>query len=146
MERYPVGHQLGEFHILWYLSNSANIHEKEFFEPSFRSLAQAATTASNWLFNFLVSRFTEQMFQAMGYGVYFFFASLSFLAFFFAFFLIPETSGIPLEKIERLFKIKPVWNANKKLKNELQEEEEQFRFDVKEHAVHQEDKQDEESA
>jgi hypothetical protein len=86
------------------------------------------------------------MFQAMGYGVYFFFASLSFLAFFFAFFLIPETSGIPLEKIERLFKIKPVWNANKKLKGELQEEEEQFRFDVKEHAVHQENQQDEESA
>lgn len=86
------------------------------------------------------------MFQAMGYGVYFFFASLSFLAFFFAFFLIPETSGIPLEKVERLFKIKPVWNANNKLKSELQEEEEQFRFDVKEHTVHQENQQDEESA
>lgn len=112
--------------------------QQEFFEPSFRSLAQAFTTASNWLFNFLVSRFTEQMFEAMGYGVYFFFASLSFLAFFFAFFLIPETSGIPLEKIDRLFMIKPVWNANKKLKEELQTEEEQFRFDVKEHAVHQE--------
>jgi sugar porter (SP) family MFS transporter len=118
----------------------------EFFEPSFRSLAQAFTTASNWLFNFLVSRFTEQMFEAMGYGVYFFFASLSFLAFFFAFFLIPETSGIPLEKIDRLFMIKPVWNANKKLKEELQAEEEQFRFDVKENAVHHENlNRDEES-
>jgi hypothetical protein len=93
------------------------------------------------LFNFLVSRFTEQMFAAMGYGVYFFFASLSFLAFFFAFFLIPETSGIPLEKVERLFKIKPIWNANKKLKAELAAEEEQFRFEVKDGAVHHENQE-----
>ncbi|CAI7565664.1 unnamed protein product [Penicillium pancosmium] len=110
----------------------------EFFDPNFRSLAQACTTASNWLFNFLVSRFTEQMFEAMGYGVYFFFASLSFLAFFFAFFLIPETSGIPLEKVDRLFEQKPVWRANKKLKEILKEEEEQFRFDIKDQAVHEE--------
>ncbi|KAJ5337794.1 hypothetical protein N7452_004522 [Penicillium brevicompactum] len=110
----------------------------EFFDPNFRSLAQAATTASNWLFNFLISRFTEQMFEAMGYGVYMFFAALSFLAFFFAFFLIPETSGVPLEKVDRLFECKPVWRANKMLKEQLRAEEEQFRFDVKEHAYHEE--------
>ena len=69
-----------------------------------------------------------------------FFASLSFLAFFFAFFLIPETSGIPLEKVDRLFMCKPVWKANKILKEQLKEEEEQFRFDVKEAAVHQENR------
>lgn len=71
-----------------------------------------------------------------------FFASLSFLAFFFAFFLIPETSGIPLEKVDRLFQCKPVWRANKKLKAMLAEEEEQFRFDIKDQAVHQENKDD----
>ncbi|KAL4731674.1 hypothetical protein ACLX1H_000652 [Fusarium chlamydosporum] len=103
----------------------------EFFDPSFRSLAQACTTASNWLFNFLVSRFTEQMFAAMGYGVYMFFASLSFLAFIFAFFLIPETSGIPLEQVHRLFKLKPIWKAERILKEQLQQEEQQFRHDVK---------------
>ncbi|KAJ0415120.1 general substrate transporter [Aspergillus carlsbadensis] len=104
----------------------------EFFDPNIRSLAQAATTASNWLFNFLVSRFTKQMFATMHYGVYFFFAALSFLAFFFAFFLIPETSGIPLEAVDRLFEIKPVWNAHAKLKAQLKEDEEQFRFEIKE--------------
>ncbi|KAL5337406.1 general substrate transporter [Aspergillus crustosus] len=104
----------------------------EFFDPNIRSLAQAATTASNWLFNFLVSRFTKQMFAKMNYGVYFFFASLSFLAFFFAFFLIPETSGIPLEAVDRLFEIKPVWKAHAKLKEQLKEDEEQFRFEIKE--------------
>ncbi|KAJ5633610.1 general substrate transporter [Penicillium herquei] len=116
----------------------------EFFDPNFRSLAQACTTASNWLFNFLVSRFTEQMFATMGYGVYMFFASLSFLAFFFAFFLIPETSGIPLEKVDRLFQCKPVWRANEQLKAILAEEEEQFRFEIKDQAVHQEHQEDSE--
>jgi hypothetical protein len=101
-------------------------------------MAQAFTTASNWLFNFLVSRFVEEMFSAMGYGVYMFFASLSFLAFLFAFFLIPETSGIPLEKVDRLFEVKPVWNANKILKNQLKQEEEEFRHHVKEVPIHQE--------
>jgi hypothetical protein len=78
------------------------------------------------------------MFEAMHYGVYFFFAALSFLAFFFAFFLIPETSGIPLEKVDRLFEQKPIWRANKMLKAQLAAEEEQFRYDVKESAYHQE--------
>ncbi|KAJ5994336.1 hypothetical protein N7451_010060 [Penicillium sp. IBT 35674x] len=118
----------------------------EFFDPNFRSLAQACTTASNWLFNFLVSRFTEQMFATMGYGVYMFFASLSFLAFFFAFFLIPETSGIPLEKVDRLFKCKPVWRANEQLKEILRAEEEEFRFEVKDQAVHQENQTESDSA
>lgn len=74
----------------------------------------------------------------MGYGVYFFFASLSFLAFFFAFFLVPETSGVPLEKVDLLFKIKPVWRANAKLKAQLAEEERVFRTDIKGRAAHKE--------
>lgn len=78
------------------------------------------------------------MFAAMGYGVYFFFATLSFFAFFYAFFLIPETSGIPLEKMERLFEIKPIWKANETLKEELAREEERFRTDVKGRVVHKE--------
>ncbi|BCR93612.1 sugar porter family MFS transporter [Aspergillus luchuensis] len=114
----------------------------EFFDPNIRPLSQACTTASNWLFNFLVSRFTEQMFAAMNYGVYFFFASLSFFAWFFAFFLIPETSGIPLEAVDQLFKIKPIWRANEKLKEQLREEEERFRHEMKEGAFEKNDPQE----
>lgn len=71
------------------------------------------------------------MFAKMNYGVYFMFAALSFLAFFFAFFLVPETSGIPLEATDRLFEIKPVWKAHKTLKAQLKEDEAQFRFEIK---------------
>lgn len=82
------------------------------FDPNVRAIAQACAAASNWLWNFLVSRFTPQMFSKMGYGVYFFFASLTVCAFFFVFFLVPETKGVPLERIDALFATKPVWRAH----------------------------------
>lgn len=82
------------------------------------------------------------MFAAMSYGVYFFFASLSFFAWFFAFFLIPETSGIPLEAVDQLFKIKPIWRANEKLKEQLREEEERFRHEMKDGAFEKNDPQE----
>jgi hypothetical protein len=73
------------------------------FDQNVRTLAQAFAAANNWFWNFLVARFTPQMFATMGYGVYFFFASLMICSFFFVWFLIPETKNIPLEAIDRLF-------------------------------------------
>lgn len=95
-----------------------------------RSLAQACAAASNWLWNFLISRFTPQMFSAMGYGVYFFFASLMLCSIVFVYFLVPETKGIPLESMDQLFDIKPVWNAHGEMVARLRENEAQFRHDV----------------
>lgn len=46
------------------------------------------------------------MFLTMGYGVYFFFASLMILSIPFVYFLIPETKSVPLEAMDRLFEIK----------------------------------------
>lgn len=102
------------------------------FDTNMRSLAQACAAASNWLWNFLISRFTPQMFTAMGYGVYFFFASLMICSIFFVFFLIPETKGIPLESMDRLFEIKPIWRAHGQIVATLREEEEGFRHDIEE--------------
>lgn len=95
------------------------------FDPSMRSLAQACAAASNWLWNFLVSRFTPQMFTKMEYGVYFFFASLMILSVFFVFFLIPETKGIPLESMDQLFETKPIWRAHQHVLAMLDQEREE---------------------
>lgn len=73
------------------------------FDQNVRTLAQAFAAANNWFWNFIVARFTPQMFAAMGYGVYFFFASLMLCSVVFVYFLIPETKNIPLEGIDRLF-------------------------------------------
>lgn len=66
----------------------------------------------------------------MGYGVYFFFASLMILSIPFVYFLIPETKSVPLEAMDRLFEIKPVRNANKVIITELRGQEEEFRHDA----------------
>jgi sugar porter (SP) family MFS transporter len=79
------------------------VYNAEMFDQNVRTLAQAFAAANNWFWNFIVARFTPQMFTAMGYGVYFFFASLMLASAVFVFFLMPETKNIPLEAIDRLF-------------------------------------------
>ncbi|OGE56334.1 hypothetical protein PENARI_c003G03886 [Penicillium arizonense] len=107
----------------------------EMFDPNMRSLAQACAAASNWLWNFLISRFTPQMFATMGYGVYFFFASLMICSIVFVYFLVPETKGIPLESMDQLFDIKPVWRAHGRMVAQLREDEARFRHDVEESGI-----------
>jgi hypothetical protein len=107
------------------------VYNSEMFPQNVRTLGQAFAAASNWLFNFLVARFTAQMFTAMGYGVYFFFASLMMCSIVFVFFLLPETKGVPLEAMDRLFSkdLKPR-HAHKVVMIELREDEEAFRNNV----------------
>lgn len=57
----------------------------EMFPQHVRTFTQSTMAASNWLFTFLIARFTPQMFTAMGYGVYLFFASLMTISVFFIF-------------------------------------------------------------
>jgi len=100
----------------------------EMFDMNVRTLAQGSAAANNWLWNFLVSRFTPQMFQTMGFGVYFFFAALMMCGSVFVWFLIPETKNIPLEGIDRLFdRSLPARKAHAIVWKELGEEEEALR-------------------
>lgn len=102
----------------------------EMFDQNTRSLGQANAAANNWFWNFIVARFTEQMFNAWGYGVYFFFASLMIISVVFVFFCIPETKLVPLEAMDKLFATKPVWRANKILMEELRLHDEEFRHNA----------------
>ena len=52
----------------------------EMYSQQTRSLGQAFAAANNWFWNFIISRFTPQMFATMEYGVYMFFASLMLLS------------------------------------------------------------------
>jgi len=114
----------------------------EIFDQNVRTLAQGSAAANNWLWNFLISRFTPQMFATMGYGVYFFFAALMIWGAAFVYFLIPETKNIPLEGIDRLFDRRlSAHKAHKIVWAELQQEEEALRVGLtagleKEQAVH----------
>jgi len=93
----------------------------EMYSQQTRSLGQAFAAANNWFWNFIISRFTPQMFIHMKYGVYMFFAILMILSIPFVFFLIPETKGVPLEKMDELFEIKPAYKAHKVMTQRLSE-------------------------
>ncbi|KAF5381404.1 hypothetical protein D9757_009042 [Collybiopsis confluens] len=86
----------------------------EFFPQHVRTFTSACSAASNWLYTFIIARFTPQMFTSMGYGVYLLFASLMICSIPFIFFLLPETKRIPLEYMDDLFgaDVKP-WNAHR---------------------------------
>lgn len=92
-----------------------------------RSLGQTSAAANNWFWNFIISRFTPQMFLTMGFGVYMFFASLMLLSIVFVYLFVPETKTIPLEAMDRLFEVKPVWKANKMIMQEIRAQDEEFR-------------------
>ncbi len=68
----------------------------------------------------------------MGYGVFFFFAALMILSIVFVYFLIPETKGVPLEAMDRLFakEAGPARRAHKYIMLELKADEEAFRQNV----------------
>lgn len=102
----------------------------EIFDQNTRSLGQTSAAANNWFWNFIISRFTPQMFLTMGFGVYMFFASLMILSIIFVYFLVPETKTIPLEAMDRLFEVKPVWKANKTIMEEIRAQDEEFRHNA----------------
>jgi hypothetical protein len=71
------------------------------------------------------------MFTAMGYGVYFFFASLMMCSIVFVFFLLPETKGVPLESMDRLFSKELVpRRAHAVVMRELSSDQEMFRNNI----------------
>lgn len=104
------------------------VYNSEMHSQAVRPLAQAFAAANNWFWNFIIARFTPQMFNAMGYGVYFFFASLMIGSAIFVFFLLPETKGVPLEAMDRLFSTSlQARKAHKIVLAELRLNDEQFR-------------------
>ncbi|KAM9887576.1 hypothetical protein OXX79_013531, partial [Metschnikowia pulcherrima] len=75
----------------------------EVFDQNIRSFVQAINSAVSWVPIFIMSRFTTLMIEKMRYGIYFFFASLAVLSIPFVFFCVPETKGIALEDMDKLF-------------------------------------------
>ncbi|TDZ14582.1 Quinate permease [Colletotrichum orbiculare MAFF 240422] len=71
-----------------------------------RALMMGMATASQWLFNFVVAKATPSMFATLGtngFGTYFVYGSFCLVMVVFAWFFVPETSGIALEEMDALF-------------------------------------------
>jgi len=71
-----------------------------------RAMNVALAAATQWLFNFVVAQAVPHMLVTVGnagYGTYFIFGSFCFSMFFFVWFLIPETKGMSLERMDDIF-------------------------------------------
>ncbi|KAG9601150.1 general substrate transporter, partial [Aureobasidium melanogenum] len=82
------------------------IYVSEIPTARLRGVNVALGAATQWLFNLVVARAVPNMLATMGkagYGTFLFFAAACFLSFFFAWFFIPETKGLSLEKMDDLF-------------------------------------------
>ncbi|CAE7095715.1 unnamed protein product [Rhizoctonia solani] len=75
----------------------------EIFPLGVRALGQTITSATQWLWQFVVARSTPYMIQNIGYGTYLFFGSCMILMIPWTYFILPETKGISLEDMDRLF-------------------------------------------
>ncbi|KAL9080275.1 MAG: hypothetical protein Q9157_000925 [Trypethelium eluteriae] len=68
-----------------------------------RAKANAVSTCSNWLFNFLIVMITPVMISGIGWGTYLFFAILNALFIPCIWIFYPETAGRSLEEIDIIF-------------------------------------------
>lgn len=103
---------IASFILAW--SGGPFIVGSEIFDQNIRSFVQSINAAVSWVPIFIMSRWTTNMIRTMHYGIYFFFASLAVLSIVFVFFCIPETKGIALEDMDRLFDPKlPARRAHK---------------------------------
>ena len=90
-----------------------------------RSNAVALATACNWISNLLVSVTFLTLIDAIGQPrAFLLYAIFAFVGLLFVIFLVPETRGVSLEMVERLFARPPFVNwftskCNRKRKNEI---------------------------
>lgn len=75
----------------------------EIFPSSRRAKGLAITTCTNWFFNFIIGVITPPLISGTGYGTFLFFGIWSTLAGLWAFFFVPETRGVTLEQMDKVF-------------------------------------------
>ncbi|CUM56705.1 unnamed protein product [Debaryomyces tyrocola] len=92
---------IASFILAW--SGGPFVVGSEVFDQNIRSFVQAINAAISWIPIFIMSRFTTKMIDKMEYGIYFFFACLAALSVPFVFFCVPETKGIALEDMDKIF-------------------------------------------
>lgn len=68
-----------------------------------RSKGSAISVLSKWMFNFLVVMISPVAMSNIGYRTYIIFAVLNFVFVFVIYFFYPETKGLALEQVDRIF-------------------------------------------
>ena len=79
------------------------VYPSELLPLRLRQRGSAISTASNWIMNFLIVLITPPAIQNIGYRTYIIFAVLNAAWLPVIYFFFPETKGLELEEVDRLF-------------------------------------------
>jgi len=79
------------------------IYPSEIYPLRIRAKAISITTASNWLFNFIVAQLVPELMQAINWGLYLIFATFGVIMAVWTYVLVPETKQKSLEEIDQVF-------------------------------------------
>lgn len=82
----------------------------EIFPLEIRSAAQSVNVSVNMLFTFLVAQIFLTMLCHMKFGLFLFFAFFVVVMTIYIFAMLPETKGIPIEEMDRVWKSHPYWS------------------------------------
>lgn len=85
------------------LTTAGQLYPAEINPIKTRAKANALSTCSNWLFNFLIVMITPIMIGSIGWGTYLFFAVVNACFIPVIYFLYPETARRSLEEIDLIF-------------------------------------------
>ncbi|SNX81362.1 related to quinate transport protein [Melanopsichium pennsylvanicum] len=93
---FVVGYGLGWSSVTWAVS-------AEVAPNQLRALAMSAATMSQWFFNFVIALITPRALEHIKYGTFILFGVVTSVAVLWAAFCLPESSGITLELMHRVF-------------------------------------------
>ncbi|KAL4910752.1 hypothetical protein BDW74DRAFT_164565 [Aspergillus multicolor] len=78
----------------------------EIYPTRVRSFCMVMTTCAHWVGEFYTTYAVTYMFDAITYGTFLFFGSMTVLGALYVYLFVPETNGVPLEDMDRLFEDK----------------------------------------
>ncbi|KAK9085066.1 hypothetical protein Sjap_025477 [Stephania japonica] len=81
----------------------------EIYPLEIRSAAQSINVAVNMLFTFIIAQVFLKMLCVMKFGLFFFFGGFVFIMTVFVYFFLPETKGIPIEEMSRVWRSHWYW-------------------------------------
>jgi len=82
----------------------------EIFPLEIRSAAQSVNVSVNMFFTFFVAQVFLTLLCHMKFGLFIFFAFFVVVMTFFVYFMLPETKGIPIEEMSKVWKGHPYWS------------------------------------
>jgi sugar porter (SP) family MFS transporter len=83
------------------------VYPAEIYPLRVRAMAVSLSTASNWLFNWILNFVVPLLMQRIHYGLYLLFAAFNFLMCLHVFLFYPETKGYTLEEMDVVFQHNP---------------------------------------